>query len=127
MTGPTLATVIPGQGDANGNHAVLIPRLARHFREIENCRLFGTINLQLDQPLDRSRADLWTPRVTWLPVNGAMRGQVRHEAFGFIKIKLECPLSGRLYDAWVIIPEGSKLTYREDQAEIIADVFVDGV
>ena len=121
------ATIIAGQGDAQGNHAVLIPRLAVHFKEIENCRPFGTINLQLDRPLNRTHADCWTRRVTWLPVRGAMRGQVRHEAFGFIKVRLECPLGGPVYEAWIMLPEGSKLTYCEDQVEIVADVFIAGV
>jgi CTP-dependent riboflavin kinase len=121
------ATIIAGQGNAQRNHAVLIPRLAKHFKEIENCRPFGTINLQLDQPLNRSRADYWTRRVTWLPVDGAMRGQVRHEAFGFIKIRLECPTSGPLSDAWIILPEGSTTTYCENQVEIVAAVHVAGV
>jgi hypothetical protein len=51
-------TIIAGQGDAHRNHAVLIPRLAAYFSEIENCRPFGTINMQLDQSLDRRHADL---------------------------------------------------------------------
>ena len=118
------ATIIAGQGDAQYNHAALIPRLALQFKEIENCRPFGTINLQLDQPLDRIHADYWTRRVTWLPVHGATRGQVRHEAFGFIRIKLECPVSGPMYDAWIMLPEGSKLTYCEDRVEIVADVLI---
>ena len=117
--------VIPGAGDASRNHVVLIPLLATHFPEIANCRQFGTINVQLDQglDLDKSRADVWTRRLIWNPV----WMERRVEAFGFIKIRFECPVNGPAYDCWIIIPEGSRLTYRDDKVEIIADVFVEGV
>ena len=116
--------VIRGEGNAGRNHFILIPLLAAHFPEIANCRQFGTINVQLDQPLDKSRADVWTRRLIWEPVQLPER---RIEAFGFIKIRFECPLKGPAYDCWIILPEGSRLTYRDDKVEIIADVFVHGV
>ena len=118
-------TIIVGEGSAARNHPVLIPLLAKHVPEVENCSQFGTINIQLDQPLDKSRADIWTPRIVWHPVHLQQVERFgRVEIFGLIKIRFEFPLSGPLYNAWIILPEGSSLTYRDDQAEAIADAFV---
>lgn len=122
------ANIVAGQGDAAANHRVLIPRIAAHFAEVANCDAFGTINVALDQPLDRSRADFWTPQIAWIPavMPGAERAH-RLEAFGFIRIGFECPLGGARYSAWIMLPEGSQLTYREDRAEIIVGELVAGV
>ena len=118
--------IIRGEGNAAINNSVLIPLLAAHFPEIANCSQFGTINVQLDQPLDRSHADFWTRRVIWNPVQLLLKER-RIETFGFIKIKFECPLRSSAHDCWIILPEGSRLTYCGDKVEIIADVFVRGV
>jgi hypothetical protein len=118
--------IIRGERNAQSNNAVLIPILAKHFPEIAKCSQFGTINVQLSQPLDRSHADVWTPRVIWNPIQMALKER-RIEAFGFIKIKFECPLNGPAHDCWIILPEGSKLTYREDRVEIIAGNFIQAV
>jgi CTP-dependent riboflavin kinase len=117
-------TVIRGEGNAARNNSVLIPRLAVHFPEIANSSQFGTINVQLDQSLDKSHADIWTRRIIWQPVQWTER---RLEAFGFVKVKFECPLNGPRYDCWMILPEGSKITYRDDEAEIIANIFIESV
>jgi len=128
MTIYITATIVPGQGDAAKNHRVLIPRIAARFPEIAKCGAFGTINVMLDQPLDRSHADFWTPQIPWIPVHlaGATIAP-RTEGFGFIRVTFECPLGGPNYMAWVILPEGASLTYREDGAEIIAGEFIAGV
>ena len=118
--------IIRGDGNAGKNNSVLIPLLAVHFPEIANCSQFGTINVQLHQPLDKSRADVWTRQVIWNPVQLLLKER-RIEGFGFTKIKFECPLRGPAYDCWIILPEGSRLTYCDDKVEIIADVFVHGV
>jgi hypothetical protein len=128
MTLTIAATIVPGQGDAATNHRVLIPRIAARFPEIAKCSSFGTINVQLDQPLDRSHADFWTPQIPWIPVQlGSAKTSPRTEGFGFIRIEFECPLGGPNYKAWIILPEGAGLTYHEDRAEIIAAEFIDGV
>jgi CTP-dependent riboflavin kinase len=124
MTVRITGTISHGEGSAERNHSVLIPLLARHVPEIANCSQFGTINVHLDQALDKSRADVWTRRIIWQPVQ---RSERRIEAFGFVKIKFECPLNGPAYDCWIILPEGSKLTYRNDEVEIIADILIESV
>jgi hypothetical protein len=95
---------------------------------VAKCSEFGTINVALDEPLDRRRADFWTPQIAWIPgvMPGAERAH-RLEAFGFIRIGFECPLGGARYTAWIMLPEGSVLTYREDRAEIIVGEFVTSV
>jgi hypothetical protein len=128
MTLTITATIIAGQGDASANHRVLIPRIAARFPEVAKCAEFGTINVALDQPLDRRQADFWTPQIAWIP--GAMPGAERAhrlEAFGFIRIRFECPPGSSPYKGWIILPEGSELTYRQDHAEIIAGEFIAGV
>jgi CTP-dependent riboflavin kinase len=120
-------TIVPGQGDAHRNHQFLIPKLAEHFAEIAGCRQFGTINVRLDMPLLKGLADHWTPRIKWRPYWLTPSDPDREEAFGFIRIKFECPLGGRTYDAWVIVPELAQLSQDEFGAEVIADMLVLGV
>jgi|SRR5690242_7165873 hypothetical protein len=128
MTFTTTATIIPGQGDAATNHRALIPRIAMHFPEVAKCSAFGTINLHLDQPFDRSRADFWTQHIPWIPIHlGGAEVGPRAEAFGFIRVVFECPFGGAKYKSWIILPEGASLTYREDHAEVIAAEFISGV
>jgi CTP-dependent riboflavin kinase len=117
-------TVIPGDGTAGRHNAVLIPLLAAYVPEIANSSQFGTINVRLDRPFDKSRADIWTRRIIWQP---PQRTERRLEAFGFINIKFECPLNGPKYNCWIMLPEGSRSTYCADKAEIIADVFIQQV
>jgi hypothetical protein len=124
MAARITGTVIRGERHAAKNNAVLIPLLTGHFPEIANSNRFGTINIRLDQSLDKSRADVWTRRIIWQPVQ---RTERRLEAFGFVKIKFECPLNSPRYDCWIILPEGSSITYHADKVEIISDVFIEGV
>lgn len=121
MAARITGVIVRGEGNAAKNHSVLIPLLATQLPEIANSSRFGTINVRLDQSFDKSRADIWTRRIVWQPAQGTQR---RLEAFGFIKIKFECPLNGPRYNCWIILPEGSAITYRDDQAEIIADIFI---
>jgi hypothetical protein len=128
MTVRITATIVEGQRDAAANHRALIPRIARRFPEIAKCSAFGTINVQLDQPLDRSYADFWTPQIPWIPVRlGGAKSAPRTEGFGFIRIGFECPLNGPTYMAWIILPEGAIATFCDERAEIIASEFIAGV
>jgi hypothetical protein len=118
-----------GDGLARWNYPVLIPRAAVHCPDVANFGKDGTINVELDKPLDKGYADCWTPRVTWNPVAGADRiGTTRIEAFGFIKIKFECPIAGDqfLHDAWIVFPEGHPFSYEGHGIEIIADHWITG-
>jgi hypothetical protein len=122
MAARVTGTIIRGEGNAARNHPVLIPLLATECSEIACSNQFGTINVQLDQFIEKSRADIWTRRIIWQPVQ---RTERRLETFGFIKIKFQCPLDGPAYDCWIILPEGSDITYRHDRVEIIASEFIE--
>ena len=127
MTLTIAATIVPGQGDAATNHRVLIPRIASAFPGNREMQPFGTINVQLDQPLDRSYADFWTPQIPGFPVQlGGAKPVPRTEGFGFIRIELDARLTGQL-----ILPGSSCPKARFDlsrgKAEIIASEFIDGV
>jgi len=117
-----------GEGKACVNYEVMIPAVAVHFPDVANCDKYGTINvIELNPPLRKSHADFWTPQTTWAPVIGTeILGKNRPEAFGFIKIKFECPIGGPTYEAWIILPEGHGYSYRDDGVEIIASVWVPG-
>ena len=121
-------TIVRGEGSAARNHAVLMPLLAKHFPAALDFSGFGTINVQLDTPLDKSHADIWTPRVIWHPLHlQDMDGPGRIEMFGFTRIAFEYPPDGALYNSWIMLPEGAPMTYRDDQAEVIADNLIPGI
>ena len=90
-----------GDGKAQANYKVMIPKAAKHCSEIKNCDKYGTINvINLKPPLRKSHADCWTPQFVWHPaVCVEHLGKDRPEAFGFIRIKFECPLGDQPYDA----------------------------
>lgn len=90
-----------------------------YCREIIGCGHFGTINIHLNQPFDKGRADCWTPKLFWTPGRG-LEGD-REEEFGFIKVKLEYPIGGSLHDAWIIYPSGHTASYvSRHSVEVIA-------
>ncbi len=124
-------TIKPGQGDASKNYERMIAAAAVYCPAVANCGLHGTINVHLDQPLDKGHADCWTPRIPWKPVfwNGKEWDQKidREEEFGFIEIKFEHSLDGQLYDAWIVLPSGHGATYYDRfLVEIIAAELIGG-
>ena len=118
--------IIEGDRLAYINHDVLIPQLAQLFPEIAACRPFGTINLKLDEPLQKHCADVWTPQITWRPLVPPPRIP-RVEAFGFTRIKVAGPMSDKNHDAWILLPEAARSSYNDWQAEVIVGVLVRGV
>src|SRR5262249_7970424 len=118
--------IIRGDQLAYINHDVLIPQLAQLFPEIAACRPFGTINLELDEPLQKHFADFWTRQIMWRPLVPLPRIP-RFEAFGFTRIKVAGPLSDKIHDGWIMLPEGARSSYNDRQAEVIVGVLVPGV
>jgi len=108
------------------NHSVLIPQLAQLFPEIAACHPYGTINLQLDEPLQKQCADVWTPQIMWRPLVPLPR-MPRVESFGFTRVKVSGPLSDKIHHGWIMLPEAARSSYNDRQAEIIVDVLVQGV
>jgi hypothetical protein len=109
-------TRVSGQGAANENLKVLLPLLASDCPGIEKCYP-GTINVQLELPLQKKLADKWTQR-TWDPVFALPPN--RDEGFGFIEISFECPSGSQPRQAWILLSEGAPLTYDPFCAEIVA-------
>jgi CTP-dependent riboflavin kinase len=118
-------TVTGGQGLAATNYVRVIAAASAHSPQIANCGRFGTINVRLDQAFDKSRADIWTPKVSWRPVVRLVDDVV--EEFGFVSVKLEYPIGGALHEAWVILPSGHTATYHDPYlVEIIAAELISG-
>jgi hypothetical protein len=120
-----LGTIQPGQGDASKNCQRMIGAAAVHCPEIADYGLFGTINVQLDEPFDKTRADCWTPKLVWVPIsfNGTPWDQKtgRLEEFGFVRIGFEYPLDNHIHGAWIIMPSGHPYSYcNQRPVEVIA-------
>jgi hypothetical protein len=125
-----LGTVVAGEGYASVNYERLILAAAIYYPAIRNCGQFGTINVDLDQEIDKSFADYWTPPIYWKPriILGESWDQDldRQEEFGFVAVKFERLSSGILYDAWIVLPSGHGATYLNDHVEIVAAELIDG-
>ncbi len=117
IVGIHTGTIVQGWGLASKNYRVMIPEIAKCFPPVANCGLFGTINIDLDQPAIHHYADYWTPRIIWHPVKGLQ--QTRVESFGFIRVKFE--YRRQKYDAWIILVEWHDWTNNGKGVEIIAD------
>ena len=117
-----------GEGRAHINYPVMIAVAATHCPEIADCGQYGTINVKLDQDIDKGLADCWTPRTTWRSVylgGNKSEPQDRIEEFGFTRIKFEYPLEGNFYDAWIIMPSGHEASYYDARlVEIIAAALI---
>jgi hypothetical protein len=117
-------TIKPGQRNASKNYERMIAAAAVYCPAVANCGLHGTINVRLDQPLDKGHADCWTPRIPWKEWEQKID---REEEFGFIEIKFEYPMGGRLYGAWIVLPSGHEATYYDRfLVEIIAAELIGG-
>ena len=117
----------PGEGDASVNYERMIDAVAVHCCAVAGFGRSGTINVRLAHPIDKGHADCWTPRIPWQPIvmRGIQPAQVRHEEFGFVSIRMEYPLNGPSYDAWIIFPSGHSATYNDAQfVEIIASELI---
>jgi hypothetical protein len=126
-----IGTVIHGGGEANINYKRQMPAAAVHCPEVAEFGQDGTINLRLEEPIDKGVADCWTPKIAWKPEvlldEPWDQSTTREEEFGFVKIKLECPLDGPLYGAWIIFPSGHGATYLDPKlVEIITAQLVGG-
>jgi hypothetical protein len=126
-----IGTVIRGGGEASINYKRQMPAAAVHCPEVAGFGHDGTINLRLEEPINKGVADCWTPKIAWKPelLLGKPWDQstAREEEFGFIKIKFECPLDGPLYDAWIILPSGHGATYLDPKiVEVITAQLVGG-
>jgi hypothetical protein len=91
------------------------PLVVKYFPEIESC-YNGTINLQLERPLQVRLPDMVTPPLRWHS-NG-------DERFGITEIKFE--LRDKLYRAWIYTAEHSPHRFNNMIAEILTER-IDGI
>jgi hypothetical protein len=99
-----------GANPANGTIIRQKPLVVKYFSEIANC-YNGTINLQLEIPLQVRLPDIVTPPLRWHP-NG-------DERFGITEIKLE--LNDKMYRAWIYTAEHSPHRFNNMVAEILTE------
>lgn len=94
------ARIIPGLGVAIRNLRLQLPLIEKEFPEIASCHR-GTINLELERPLDNLQPDYRTRPIHWVP------GSHNTEVFDFVRIALELPDHGELIPAWLYVAHRS--------------------
>src|ERR1700687_1011376 len=104
-----------GANPANGTIVLQKPFVVRYFPEIANC-YNGTINLQLDFPLQVRLPDIVTPPLRWHPNSD--------ERFGITEIEFE--LKDKRYRAWIYTAEHSPHRFNNMVAEILTE-WIDGI
>jgi hypothetical protein len=104
---------------------VVMPQAALHCPGVAGYDKFGTINIELNQAIEKSRADCWTPKITWDPLT--LNQPHRREAFGFTRIRFEFPLDAEAYEAWIVFPESHPFSYGGNGVEVIAAVRIPGM
>ncbi len=94
------------------------PLMRSYFPEIIHCHN-GTINLQLDCPLQVRLPDIVTPPLDWNPA--AFPGG---ERFGITAIEFE--LAGKSHRAWLYTAEHSPHRFNNNVAEVLTGT-LDGI
>jgi hypothetical protein len=103
--------VVNGLGAATNLIQLQRPLLRNCFPEIDNCKA-GTINIQLEHPLDVRIPDIVTPPIAWQP------GSNLGERFGFTKIQFE--ILQRRHEAWIYGAEFSSHRFNYMLVEVLA-------
>jgi hypothetical protein len=106
-------TIVPGFGAADPNMGLQLPHFILVFPEIKRCRP-GTINLQLDQPLQVNNPHYTTPPIRWT-------ANAPPEQFSFLRIEFECPIGSPARRAWIYIPHYSPHRSNLFLIEVIAE------
>ena len=81
----------------------------------------GTINLTLDRPLRIPKFDYTTLPTPWWDVDERSPGRWAIERFSFLEIKLEAPIDGALYRAWIFDCHNSAYHSDPTRFEIISE------
>jgi hypothetical protein len=94
-----------------------MPHFLKEFPEIAGCRI-GTINVELDHPLDIREVDHATGPIEWEPDFT--------EKFSFLRVRFECPVGAEPVDAWLYIahrsPHFTKANYVEVLTEDLGEI-----
>ena len=94
------ARIVPGLGVAQGTLARQLPLISQGFPEVVDCYP-GTINMELECPLEVTQPDHRTPPLAWTPSGRTT------EVFDLVRIELEFgPLPTRV-PAWLYVAHAS--------------------
>jgi len=94
------ARIVPGLGVAQGTLARQLPLISKDFPEVADCHP-GTINLELECPLEVTQPDHRTAPLAWTPSGRTT------EVFDLVRIELEFgPLPTRV-PAWLYVAHAS--------------------
>jgi hypothetical protein len=120
MTDIIDAKVFQGCGVASKNIKFQLPHLVWQFPEIKD--IFpGSINVQLDEPLQNLKYDYTTLPTPWWDVDLQNPGHWAVETFSFRRVGLECPMGGPVYCAWIFGCHNSQWFSDPLRHEIIAE------
>jgi hypothetical protein len=108
------ATIVAGIGTAARTLKLQMPHVIKYFPEIANCH-FGSINLELDQPLRIANPDFTTPPIRWSPLDPTL-----FEKFSFLRVGFECPIGTSPKPAWLYIAHDARERLGLFAAELLA-------
>ncbi|WPC04697.1 glycosyltransferase family 9 protein [Pseudomonas benzenivorans] len=107
------ARIVPGLGVAQGTLARQLPLISKDFPEVADCHP-GTINLELECPLEVAQPDHRTAPLAWTPSGRTT------EVFDLVRIELEFgPLPTRV-PAWLYVAHASPHRGTPTVHEVIA-------
>ncbi|HEJ4787285.1 TPA: glycosyltransferase family 9 protein [Pseudomonas aeruginosa] len=107
------ARIVPGLGVAQGTLARQLPLISKDFPEVADCHP-GTINLELECPLEVAQPDHRTAPLAWTPSGRTT------EVFDLVRIDLEFgPLPTRV-PAWLYVAHASPHRGTPTVHEVIA-------
>jgi hypothetical protein len=106
------AKVVAGLRRANQTIAAQLPKIVQFFPEVRDCHS-GSINLELDEPLQVNNPDFTTPPIHWRPA-------AEPEQFSFLRVKFEHPRGGTHHKAWIYIAHFSPHRGKVFLVEVIA-------
>ncbi len=120
MTVSIDAIVIKGSGVASKNIKFQMPHLIWHYQAIEHIHT-ASINVLLDQPVNRLQFDYTTLPTAWWDVDSSRPGRWHEETFSFVEIKFEYPLNSRPKVAWFYIGHDSAYFKDSRRFEIVTE------
>ena len=94
------ARIVPGLGVAQGTLARQLPLISQGFPEVVDCYP-GTINMELECPLEVTQPDHRTAPLAWTPSGRTT------EVFDLVRIELEFGLLPTRVPAWLYVAHAS--------------------
>jgi ADP-heptose:LPS heptosyltransferase len=107
------ARIVPGLGVAKGTLARQLPLISQDFPEVADCH-HGTINLELESPIEVTQPDHRTGPLAWTPSGRTT------EVFDLVRIELEFYQSQARVPAWLYVAHGSPHRSTPTIHEVIA-------